>query len=78
MAKLLVFLLLIAIAVAVFSALAEEEQIQQKLEEKHLRLPRDTCDLSAVEAGDAACTAHCTVKGFDGGWCEQGDCHCRS
>ncbi|XP_074110619.1 defensin-B-like isoform X2 [Cotesia typhae] len=77
MAKLLVFLLLIAIAVAVFSALAEE-QIQQKLEEKHLRLPRDTCDLSAVEAGDAACTAHCTVKGFDGGWCEQGDCHCRS
>ncbi|KAH0548810.1 U-Asilidin(12)-Dg3b-like [Cotesia glomerata] len=77
MAKFLVFLLLIATAVAVFSAPVEEEQIQQKLE-KHLRLPRDTCDLSAVGAGDAACTAYCKVKGFDGGWCEQGVCRCRS
>ncbi|KAH0548812.1 sapecin-C-like isoform X1 [Cotesia glomerata] len=77
MAKFLVFLLLIATAVAVFSAPVEEEQIQQELEE-HLRLARATCDLlSGFGVGDSACAVHCLAMKFKGGWCDKGVCHCR-
>ncbi|XP_049855370.1 defensin-like [Schistocerca gregaria] len=41
---------------------------------------RATCDLlSAFGVGDSACAARCigTRKGFRGGYCDKGVCHCR-
>ncbi|XP_047109482.1 defensin-like [Schistocerca piceifrons] len=41
---------------------------------------RATCDLlSAFGVGDSACAARCIAmgKGFRGGYCDKGVCHCR-
>ncbi|XP_044577267.1 U-Asilidin(12)-Dg3a-like isoform X2 [Cotesia glomerata] len=77
MAKFLVFLLLIATAVAVFSAPVEEEQIQQE-PEKHLRFRRVTCDvLNRSNPGHTFCALHCLTQGCTRGWCENDVCHCR-
>ncbi|XP_069691551.1 holotricin-1 [Periplaneta americana] len=53
-------------------------------ESEHVRIARATCDLASIQiagfkAGDSLCAAHCLAmrRGFRGGHCKKGVCHCR-
>uniref|UniRef100_A0A182IZF8 Invertebrate defensins family profile domain-containing protein n=1 Tax=Anopheles atroparvus TaxID=41427 RepID=A0A182IZF8_ANOAO len=72
---------------AVETALVLEQEAEPSLvpeargaPEEHQRFKRATCDLtSGTSAGSSICAAHCLVKGFRGGYCnDKLVCVCRN
>ncbi|KAF5297116.1 hypothetical protein FQA39_LY02696 [Lamprigera yunnana] len=73
--------LLALIAVAVSSPIESDSEGQVVRADRHKRL---TCDLLSFKTpqlsiNHSACAAHCLgmFRGYKGGTCKQGVCHCR-
>nr|AMO66172.1 defensin 1 [Locusta migratoria] len=65
------------LAVASISSSAPVEEEQHEHGDRHVRF---TCDaLSAFGVADTACAVRCVAmnRGYAGGHCDQGVCHCR-
>ncbi|XP_046662146.1 defensin coprisin-like [Homalodisca vitripennis] len=66
------------------TAAPSELSLEEQHFEEGVRLPRATCDLLSFSINGnslnhAACAAHCLAlrRGFRGGRCRDGVCHCR-
>ncbi|XP_046661566.1 defensin-like [Homalodisca vitripennis] len=78
------FCLCLVLGAVLIIAVPPEFPLEKQYFEEGVRLPRVTCDLlgfsiGGFSPGHSYCAAHCLAlrRGFRGGRCSKGVCHCR-